>query len=169
MSRMLIATDGSAIARTIPDTLATWGAFHGVIAETISVAPDPARTFELLADVYTLGMNDVTFEDPDHVDRYRGYADQLAQELTERQIPATATVAMGDPGHEIIEAARRTGSDLVVTGTRGLHGIERLILGSVARNVVVHAPCSVLVIRWASDTPDGTRSGRRDHEQARAS
>ena len=32
-------------------------------------------------------------------------------------------------------------------GTRGHTGLARLILGSVARNVLVHAPCSVLTVR----------------------
>jgi nucleotide-binding universal stress UspA family protein len=55
-------------------------------------------------------------------------------------------VLAGDAAHEIIAAARRRGMDLVVTGTRGLRGV-RVILGSVARNVLLHAPCSVLVVR----------------------
>ena len=32
-------------------------------------------------------------------------------------------------------------------GTRGNTGIKRLLLGSVARNVLLHAPCSVLIVR----------------------
>ena len=32
-------------------------------------------------------------------------------------------------------------------GTRGHTGLARLILGSTARNVLLHAPCSVLVVR----------------------
>jgi hypothetical protein len=55
-------------------------------------------------------------------------------------------VVAGDAAHEIIDAARRRGADLIVTGTRGLHGLERVILGSVARNVLFHAPCSVMVL-----------------------
>ena len=41
--------------------------------------------------------------------------------------------------------ANRTG--LLVLGTRGNTGIKRLLLGSVARNVLLHAPCSVLIVR----------------------
>ena len=36
---------------------------------------------------------------------------------------------------------------MIVVGTRGQTGLRRLILGSVARNVLLHAPCSVLVVR----------------------
>jgi nucleotide-binding universal stress UspA family protein len=37
--------------------------------------------------------------------------------------------------------------DLVVMGSRGRRGLERLVLGSVAEKTVRHAPCSVLVVR----------------------
>ena len=49
---------------------------------------------------------------------------------------------------------------MIVTGTRGLHGVERFILGSVARNVLLHAPCSVLVVR--SNLHPHERPGRAD-------
>jgi nucleotide-binding universal stress UspA family protein len=71
----------------------------------------------------------------------------VAERLAERGIPATSTALAGDAADQIIAAARRRGVDLIVTGTRGLHGVERVILGSVARNVLLHAPCSVLVVR----------------------
>lgn len=38
-------------------------------------------------------------------------------------------------------------ADLIVLGTHGLAGIERLLLGSVAERVIRHAPCSVMVVR----------------------
>ena len=53
----------------------------------------------------------------------------------------------GDPAHEIVEFARQHRTALLVLGTRGNTGLRRLVLGSVARNVLLHAPCSVLVVR----------------------
>ena len=38
-------------------------------------------------------------------------------------------------------------ADLIVMGSRGRTGLTRAFLGSVARNVLVHAPCSVLIAR----------------------
>lgn len=43
--------------------------------------------------------------------------------------------------------ARADGAALVVVGSRGLHGIERMLLGSVSHAVVLHARCPVLVTR----------------------
>jgi nucleotide-binding universal stress UspA family protein len=161
VSRLLIATDGSDAARAIPDRLGAWGVFRGLAAEALSVAPLPERTFELLADVYTLGQYRFTDDRQELLDRHRGFAEQLAQQLAEQHIPATSSVMAGDAAHEIIDAARRRGADLIVTGTRGLHGLERVILGSVARNVVLHAPCSVIVVRGISTAPGAT--GKRSH------
>jgi nucleotide-binding universal stress UspA family protein len=53
----------------------------------------------------------------------------------------------GDPREAIVEAARKTGADLVVVGSHGRTGIGKLVLGSVASHVVTHAPCSVLVVK----------------------
>jgi nucleotide-binding universal stress UspA family protein len=153
-SRLLIATDGSDVARTIPELLGSWGAFRGLAADVLSVAPLPERTFELVADVYTMGRYRFTDDGRQELlDRHRRFAEQLAQELAEHHIPATSSVVAGDAADEIIDAARRRGADLIVTGTRGLHGLERVILGSVARNVLLHAPCSVMVVRGTTTAP----------------
>jgi nucleotide-binding universal stress UspA family protein len=150
ISRLLVATDGSDIARGIPEIVCGWGVFQGMPVEAISVAPSPERTFERLAEVYSLGAYDVTGDRKETLERHRRFADELAERFVEHGVAATSTVTVGDPSHEITDAARRRGADLIITGSRGLHGFERIVLGSVARNVLLHAPCSVLVMRAAS-------------------
>ena len=52
----------------------------------------------------------------------------------------------GRPGDRIVSILREDPAyDLVVVGTRGRTGLKRVLLGSVAEQVVRHAPCSVLV------------------------
>jgi nucleotide-binding universal stress UspA family protein len=53
----------------------------------------------------------------------------------------------GDPGASIAAAAEAEHADLVVVGTRGRSGAERMLLGSVSDHVVRHAECPVLVVR----------------------
>jgi nucleotide-binding universal stress UspA family protein len=53
----------------------------------------------------------------------------------------------GDPASEILKAARDAKADLIVTGTRGRTGLGRLLMGSVAEQVVRNAPCPVVTVR----------------------
>lgn len=53
----------------------------------------------------------------------------------------------GEPRSFIIDEAKAWGADLIVLGSHGRHGWDRLLMGSVAESVVLHAPCSVEVIR----------------------
>ena len=53
----------------------------------------------------------------------------------------------GKPAAEIVRFAAENGIDLIVIGTRGKRGFERLLLGSVAEQVVRLAPCKVLVVK----------------------
>jgi len=55
-------------------------------------------------------------------------------------------VRHGDPGGHILEEARG-GYELVVLGTHGRTGLQHVLLGSVAEQVVRRAPCPVLVVR----------------------
>lgn len=54
---------------------------------------------------------------------------------------------MGSAGEGVSEYASKNDIDLIVVGTRGRGGLERLVLGSVADGVVHHARCPVLVVR----------------------
>lgn len=60
---------------------------------------------------------------------------------------AETVVRVGDPRKVIVDEAEEWSADLVVVGHRGLTGLTRLIMGSVAQYVVNHAPCSVEVVR----------------------
>lgn len=53
----------------------------------------------------------------------------------------------GDPAYELVRVATLHDCDLIVMGTHGRGGIKRLVLGSVAEQVVRHAPCPVLTVR----------------------
>ena len=56
-----------------------------------------------------------------------------------------------NPRLTIFERIHETNPDLVTLGTRGLSGMPRLFVGSVASAVVHHAPCTVLVAREHSE------------------
>jgi nucleotide-binding universal stress UspA family protein len=53
----------------------------------------------------------------------------------------------GKPAAEIVRFATENQIDLIVIGTKGKRGFERLLLGSVAEHVVREASCKVLVVK----------------------
>jgi nucleotide-binding universal stress UspA family protein len=63
------------------------------------------------------------------------------------RIPVQHVFLIGDPATEIVRYATDAGIDLIVMGTHGRTGLERLLMGSVAEKVMRGAPCSVLVVK----------------------
>jgi nucleotide-binding universal stress UspA family protein len=58
-----------------------------------------------------------------------------------------ALLPKGDPRAVILDTAKAWPADLIVLGSHGLRGFDRLLMGSVSESVAVHAHCSVEVIR----------------------
>jgi nucleotide-binding universal stress UspA family protein len=56
-------------------------------------------------------------------------------------------ILAGDPARAIVEMVNAGGYDLIVMGTHGRTGFSRLLVGSVAENVVRRARCPVLTVR----------------------
>lgn len=56
-------------------------------------------------------------------------------------------VRIGKPADELLNLARDIGADLIIVGSKGLTGVERLVLGSVSEKVVREAKCTVEVAR----------------------
>jgi nucleotide-binding universal stress UspA family protein len=80
---------------------------------------------------------------------------QEAEELTSRVerelqtagLASEAQVVQGDPREALVDIAVGWGADLMVVGSHGRTGFEKLLMGSVATHVVTHAPCSVMVVK----------------------
>jgi nucleotide-binding universal stress UspA family protein len=53
----------------------------------------------------------------------------------------------GDPASVIIEVANDEKPDLLVMGSRGLGGMQRLLLGSVSQKVSHSAGCTVTIVK----------------------
>jgi nucleotide-binding universal stress UspA family protein len=54
-------------------------------------------------------------------------------------------VECGPPAARIVEFAKKWPADLIVMGSHGRSGVQRFLLGSVAEEVMRHAPCPVLI------------------------
>ncbi len=72
---------------------------------------------------------------------------KIAGECPRETYGITTELLHGDPAFAILDAAVRHQSQIIVIGSRGMKAIKRFLLGSVSEKVLVHAPCSVLIVR----------------------
>jgi len=68
-------------------------------------------------------------------------------------VKLVAHMRRGDPARQVVGLAEELAADLVVMGTRGLTGVQHLLLGSVAEHVVRHSPCTVVTTKSRPDSP----------------
>ncbi|MFB6105139.1 MAG: universal stress protein [Halobacteriaceae archaeon] len=71
----------------------------------------------------------------------------------------TTAVREGRPAQEIATYAREVDADVVATGTRGRHGENRFLIGSVAERVVRTCPAPVLTVRHLDEDELTTATG----------
>ncbi len=75
------------------------------------------------------------------------YLQNLAQKTISAGVKTEYTQLSGTPGQVICELADEWSADLIVVGSRGLKGLNEMLVGSVSNYVTHHAPCSVLIMR----------------------
>jgi nucleotide-binding universal stress UspA family protein len=96
---------------------------------------------------------------PPRVEDLSTIAESVMADAAERvarlapDLRVTAAVHGGSAAKNIIDASTR--ADTVVVGTRGRHGLARVLLGSTAGQVAAHGVCPVVVVR---QTPPLARS-----------
>jgi universal stress protein A len=54
---------------------------------------------------------------------------------------------IGDPAEEITALAKSRNADLIIMSTHGRSGLSHLVMGSVAEQILRHAPCPVFIVR----------------------
>lgn len=148
VDHVLLAWDGSPSSSGAATLIQRWPILHGSHVRVVSVAdtrmpwwvgfPEPGTTE--LVPVYLDAMAASRKE-------HHELAEGMAARLRSEGVMAEAEDREGDAAEQILAAASAAGTGLIVMGSRGRTGIARILLGSVARNVLHHATCSVLVVR----------------------
>lgn len=166
-SPILFADDGSEGARRAEALIARWPLTADGRVDVLSVVRPGRETSHRLPNGAPSEFQDLSL---DVVDAAYANATRVAEEAAFRLaaggLETRADVAGGDPAEAIIDMASQRGAGLIVMGTQGHGGIAGLLLGSVARNVLLHAHCSVLVVRPSrvarrSFKPKATAAGSR--------
>ncbi len=78
---------------------------------------------------------------------YRHIEKQLQSYQDDLPCQSELEIVTGDPAVEILRLANIHQANLIVIGSRGLTGMNRILQGSVSSQVVADAPCSVLVVK----------------------
>lgn len=138
--RILVPTDGSTEAETVLAHAMDLAAVHDASIHAIYVMN--------VASFTGLPM-ETTWEGIDDVLRREGAAAlESVEKVAEGEgIEIDCLVLEGSPAREIVRYADEQDCDLVVMGTHGRGGINRLLLGSVAEQVVRTSPVPVLTVR----------------------
>jgi nucleotide-binding universal stress UspA family protein len=146
--RIVFAWDGSERAEAAVAPLTKWGAFGDTHVDVLSVAdaepPWWARAGMVSEEAAAEAYHEAAAPS---LQQHEEMAEQMAEWLRTSGLSAVPLSREGDPAETIVAFAKAHDVDLVVLGTHGRTGLRRLLLGSVARNVTLHAHCSVLVAR----------------------
>ncbi len=115
----------------------------------VSVAAELAR--EHKATVYLLHVLPLAIEKAFSFREMEGEARTKLERIGHRKLKTGTRyellVVTGEPAIEVLQAATRLGTDLIVMATHGRRGVRRLVLGSVAERVVREARCPVLTVK----------------------
>ena len=135
MQKLLIAYDGSDSAKAAFDLALDLAEKYGAELHVLAVARPP----EFGAEVETEAV----------IESSRRHYANLLHPLKTRAADLSAhfEVMVGHPAESIVLYAEDHGIDHIVVGHRGHSLFERWLLGSVARQVIAYAHCSVTVVR----------------------
>jgi nucleotide-binding universal stress UspA family protein len=157
--RVILAWDGSASSRVAADLIRTWPIFNAAAIRVVSIAHAPFPWWTGIPGSDAPQLLPMYLEAAEASRRrHRQLAEEMAGALGASGLAATAEQREGDAADEILGAAVAFDADLIVLGTHGWTGLRRLVLGSVARNVLHHADASVLIARDAGGS-SSTREG----------
>jgi nucleotide-binding universal stress UspA family protein len=89
---------------------------------------------------------------PVPIQQKRLYREEMEGELLGMRVPdpqvrVERRLEEGDPATQILRVAQETNCDLIVMGSHGRTGLDRLLMGSVAEEVVRRASCAVLTVK----------------------
>jgi nucleotide-binding universal stress UspA family protein len=146
--RVLFATDGSDCARETEKLLVSVPFPEDTAMTAVYVSPS---TYMEVPDRFYLEMDErvkkITANMKEREMKYAGEVlEQARTALKDRFRHIATLMKCGDPSEQILRAARETGTNVIALGSRGMRGV-RGMLGSVARNVLGHADCSVLICK----------------------
>jgi len=141
--RILVATDGSKYSKAATEVAVSIAKRRGGSLVVVSAAPSESvspmdiASSQMPKDALAkeaLGVAEKNVKD--------------VKALAEKEgVKCEGFVIGGHPYEAIVDMAKEKKADLVVVGSHGRTGLERLFMGSVTERVVGLSPCAVLVVK----------------------
>jgi nucleotide-binding universal stress UspA family protein len=152
--RILVPVDFSTPSRAALDYAAEIATKLGATVDVIHVWQLPGFV-PLGSGMSGAGVGELAMTDMIRQSAEEALAGFVDEARKRNVVVGSARTLAGAPTHAIVDAARAGNYDLIVVGTHGRTGLPRVLLGSVAENVVRHAHCPVLAVRPQSVTSRG--------------
>lgn len=141
--KVLLAIDGSTQSSSTIQALAHFGPIEEVTL--VHTLPLPDLDHPMISPE----MRDQALKEMEETLRPKGEA--LLDQIQESLPPGIGTIhrihEIGSPSSVILDTAKSARPDLIMIGARGLGPIKELVLGSVSHRVLLHAPCSTLIMK----------------------
>lgn len=147
--RIVVPTDGSAGTRRAIDHAVRLATTHDATIHAIYVV-NSARYAGFSMETAWEGVDSMLREEGEEA------VAEIERIADSHDVPVETTVLDGSPSTEIVRYADEEHCDLIVMGTHGRGGINRLLLGSVAERVVRSSAIPVLTVR-VGEPPDELR------------
>jgi len=140
---ILVATDGSRYSNATASQAIAMAKQSGAHLIAVSVAPSESVA---PLDIVQSEMQQelIAEEELKEAEKNVRYVKDLAGK---DGLDITGLILVGNPYEAIIDTAKKKDVDLIVIGSHGRSGLERLFMGSVAERVVILSPCAVLVVK----------------------
>ncbi|MGH7357668.1 MAG: universal stress protein [Candidatus Rokuibacteriota bacterium] len=147
--RVLVGLDGSARSRRAVGFVSRLQPPPGGLATLLAVVEPVASTSigRLPASIRAVVGREFAALQTRHRRAARREVEAAARRLERSGWTVKAEVRRGIPLRELLRAAAANRADVVVVGARGVGGVERLLLGSVAEGTLATAPVSVLIVK----------------------
>ena len=149
IKKILVAVDGSKPSLNAGNEAIDVAKKHQAELIALYVVPSDIR-YDQIDDVETPGIpRPVKGIVMTAMQGGQKYVDEVKLKATESNVSVGTDVVISTNSvvKTIVEYAEEKNIDLIVIGSRGMSGLKRMLLGSIASGVVTYAECPVLVIK----------------------
>lgn len=135
LDNILVATDGSADS-------------EAAVNHALILAEENKSRLTALSVVHT--NDEMTAMAPEYIEKMVKEADvflkRIKDDAAKRGIQAETVIKEGNPHEKIVNLASEAGCSVIIMGTHGRKGLNRVLMGSVTERTIGYAVCPVLVI-----------------------